>query len=69
MVEQSGISQHQLARDAELSYAALHAWLSGVRAPRSDSLTQLANGLEARAKELQRLAEALRREVQRKTDS
>ena len=60
VVEESGISQAQLARDAGLSYAALHAWIIGARSPRTDSLVQLAEGLESRSDVLRRLAEQLR---------
>ena len=62
IVTESGITQQQLARDAGLSYAALHAWLTGARAPSARSLLQLIDGLEARAEELRRLAESLRTE-------
>lgn len=60
IVTESGVTQQQLARDAGLSYAALHAWLIGARTPSARSLLQLIDGLESRAEELQRLAESLR---------
>ncbi|HEX6368524.1 MAG TPA: helix-turn-helix transcriptional regulator [Longimicrobium sp.] len=63
VVEESGISQAQLARDAGLSYAALHAWIIGARSPRSDSLLQLAGGLESRSDALRELAKELRQAV------
>lgn len=63
VADESGLSQYQLARDAGLSYATLHAWIIGARAPRSESLLQLVEGLEARANELRRLAEKVRREA------
>lgn len=63
VADESGLSQYQLARDAGLSYATLHAWIIGARAPRSESLLQLVEGLEARANELRRLAERVRREA------
>lgn len=62
IVTESGVTQQQLARDAGLSYAALHAWLIGKRAPSARSLVQLIDGLESRAEELQRLAASLRAE-------
>lgn len=62
IVTESGVTQQQLARDAGLSYAAVHAWLIGTRAPSAKSLLQLIDGMEARAEELQRLAESLRSE-------
>jgi transcriptional regulator with XRE-family HTH domain len=60
IVDASGISQAQLARDAGLSYAALHAWITGIRSPRPRSLVQLAEGLESRSNTLQGLAAGLR---------
>jgi len=60
IVDASGISQAQLARDAGLSYAALHAWVTGIRSPRPGSLVQLAEGLESRSHALQELATQLR---------
>lgn len=65
IVSESGVTQQQLARDAGLSYAALHAWLIGARAPSPRSLLQLIDGLEARAEELRRLATSLRTESRR----
>ena len=65
IVNESGVTQQQLARDAGFSYAALHAWLIGARAPSARSLIQLIDGLEARAEELQRLAASLRSESNR----
>ncbi|HST61975.1 MAG TPA: helix-turn-helix transcriptional regulator [Longimicrobium sp.] len=67
VVEESGISQAQLARDAGLSYAALHAWIIGARTPRMESLVQLAEGLESRSSELRKLADQLRRASERGT--
>ena len=64
VVEESGLSQYQLARDSGLSYAALHAWIIGKRAPRPESLLQLAGGLETRAQELRRMAEKVRHEAE-----
>lgn len=55
------MSQAQLARDAGLSYAALHAWIIGARSPRTESLVQLAQGLESRSGMLGELAKQLRR--------
>lgn len=64
VADESGLSQYQLARDAGLSYATLHSWIIGKRAPRPESLLQLVEGLEARAEELRCLAERVRREAQ-----
>jgi transcriptional regulator with XRE-family HTH domain len=65
VVEESGISQAQLARDAGLSYAALHAWIIGARSPRTESLIQLAGGLESRSDALRELAKQLRQSAQK----
>lgn len=59
-MDASGISQAQLARDAGLSYAALHAWITGIRSPRPGSLVQLAEGLESRSDALRELAMQLK---------
>ncbi|HEU4881469.1 MAG TPA: helix-turn-helix transcriptional regulator [Longimicrobium sp.] len=56
----------ELARDAGLSYAALHAWITGIRSPRAGSLVQLAEGLESRADALRELAAQLRRAAERR---
>ena len=63
VVAESGVTQRQLARDAGLSYASLHAWLIGTRVPSARSLLQLIDGLESRAEELNRLAVSLRTEA------
>ena len=65
VVEDSRLSQQQIARDAGMSYAALHAWIIGTRTPRSDSLLQLAAGLELRADTLRKLATELRESTER----
>lgn len=67
VVDESGLSQYQLARDAGLSYSTLHAWIIGTRAPKAESLLQLVEGLESRADELRRLAERVRQEVRKDT--
>jgi hypothetical protein len=50
------LARDALARDAELSRAALESWVVGARTPQVDSIEQLANGLMRRANELQHLA-------------
>jgi hypothetical protein len=59
------VAHAQLARDAGLSYAALHAWITGIRSPRAGSLVQLADGLESRSEALRQLAAQLRRAAER----
>jgi transcriptional regulator with XRE-family HTH domain len=60
-LERSGLSRAQLARDSEISESALWSWIKGKRVPDADSLRRLAEGLELRSKELQDLAEELRK--------
>ncbi len=56
VIQESGQSRAQVARDAGLSEDALWSWLSGRRTPSDDSLRQLAEGLRRRADRLQELA-------------
>jgi transcriptional regulator with XRE-family HTH domain len=56
VIQESELPRALLARDAELSRAALEAWMSGVRTPQSESVEQLANGLMRRVNHLQQLA-------------
>lgn len=60
VVEATGLPQAQIARDSGISYAALHAWVHGLRSPRTRSLLQLADGLESRSDTLRELAQQLR---------
>ncbi|MBW3571121.1 MAG: hypothetical protein KY467_08445 [Gemmatimonadetes bacterium] len=56
VIQESELPRTLLARDAELSRAALEAWVVGARTPQADSVEQLANGLMGRAGQLQHLA-------------
>ncbi len=56
VIQESELPRALLARDAELSRAALEAWMSGVRTPQRESVEQLANGLLRRVNHLQQLA-------------
>lgn len=49
VVEESGLSRAQLAKDARVSPAAIEAWVAGRREPSLASLEKLANGLNRRA--------------------
>jgi hypothetical protein len=60
IIQESGLPRALLARDAELSRAALEAWISEARTPQPESLEQLARGLEKRSSRLQYLAFRLR---------
>jgi hypothetical protein len=59
LVKESQVARTQLAKDAGLSYAALHAWIVGARRPRPESLHQLAAGFRRRAEVLQEFAAQL----------
>jgi transcriptional regulator with XRE-family HTH domain len=61
VIEESGLPRTLIAEDAHLSRATLSTWLAGTRTPQPESVTQLADGLEKRAKQLQSLATRLRR--------
>lgn len=61
VIEESGLARTQIAQDAQLSRATLITWLAGTRIPQPDSIAQLADGLERRAKVLQRLVARLRK--------
>jgi transcriptional regulator with XRE-family HTH domain len=63
VVEESGLQRSQIARDAGLSYASIHAWLNGLRAPTPGSLRQLAGGLRTRCGLLQDLATEIEQEA------
>ena len=56
VIQESKLPRALLARDAELSRAALEAWMSGTRTPQPESVEQLAGGLMRRANQLQHLA-------------
>ena len=61
VIKESGLPKAVLARDADISRAALNSWIGGERQPRANSLRHLAGGLEQRAEVLKELAEQLRR--------
>jgi transcriptional regulator with XRE-family HTH domain len=61
VIEESGLPRTLIAEDAHLSRATLVTWLAGTRIPQPESVAQLADGLERRAKQLQLLVAKLRR--------
>jgi transcriptional regulator with XRE-family HTH domain len=63
VVNESGLTQAQLAEDAGLSYAGIRAWLKGEREPQTESRKKLAAGLRKRAARLEELAREVDREV------
>ena len=62
-IEESGLPRTLIAEDAHLSRATLITWLAGTRTPQPESVAQLADGLERRAKQLLSLVAKLRRLV------
>jgi hypothetical protein len=60
-IEESGLPRTLIAEDSHLSRATLITWLAGTRTPQPESVAQLADGLEKRAKQLQLLITRLRR--------
>lgn len=60
IIRETELPRTLLAKDAEISRAAIEAWLSGNRNPTAQSAEQLAAGLEQRATRLQYLAFRLR---------
>jgi hypothetical protein len=50
VIEESGLPRTLIAEDANVSRASIIAWLAGTRTPQPDSVAQLADGLEKRAK-------------------
>ncbi len=63
VLEEVPFSMRQLAEEAKVGYALVRAWSIGRRAPLPETLDQVADVLERRAKRLQALADALRREA------
>lgn len=61
VIEESGLPRTLIAEDANLSRASIIAWLAGTRAPQPESVAQLADGLERRAKVIQALVARLRK--------
>jgi transcriptional regulator with XRE-family HTH domain len=61
VIEESGLPRTLIAEDANLSRAAIIAWLAGTRTPQPESVAQLADGLERRAKIIQSQVARLRK--------
>lgn len=61
VIEESGLPRTLIAEDANVSRASIIAWLAGTRTPQPESVAQLADGLERRAKVIQAQAARLRK--------
>jgi transcriptional regulator with XRE-family HTH domain len=61
VIEESGLPRTLIAEDAHLSRATIITWLAGTRTPQPESVAQLADGLEKRAKLIQTLVARLRK--------
>lgn len=61
VIEESGLPRTLIAEDAHLSRATIITWLAGTRTPQPESVAQLADGLEKRAKLIQAQVARLRK--------
>jgi transcriptional regulator with XRE-family HTH domain len=61
VIEESGLPRTLIAEDANVSRASIIAWLAGTRMPQPESVAQLADGLEKRAKLIQAQVTRLRK--------
>ncbi|WP_420125908.1 helix-turn-helix domain-containing protein [Longimicrobium sp.] len=61
VIEESGLPRTLIAEDADVSRAAIIAWLAGTRTPQPESVARLADGLEKRAKLIQAQVARLRK--------
>lgn len=61
VIEESGLPRTLIAEDANVSRASIIAWLAGTRIPQPESVAQLADGLEKRAKLIQAQVARLRK--------
>lgn len=61
VIEESGLPRTLIAEDANVSRAAIIAWLAGTRTPQPHSVAQIADGLERRAKLILTLVARLRK--------
>lgn len=61
VIEESGLPRTLIAEDAHLSRATIITWLAGTRTPQPESVAQLADGLEKRARLIQTLVARLRK--------
>ena len=68
-IQESGLPKAVIARDANISRAALDSWIAGVRVPRGNSLRHLAEGLEKRGERIKSLAEQIRVAAEAEGDS
>jgi transcriptional regulator with XRE-family HTH domain len=57
VVKTLGLTRIGAARVMGVSYAALHAWVNGLRSPSPQSLEQAADGLQAYAEQVERMGE------------
>jgi len=63
VLDASGLTRAQVARDSGLNEATIWGWLNGRSVPTPESLRKLASGLEKRGGDLQNLARELREEA------
>lgn len=67
IIKELGFTKHQAARVFGVSYATVHAWITGLRSPSKRSLARVAEGLDAysdaAAVQASRVREHLNRKV------
>jgi len=64
-IRESELPRTLIAKDASLGRATLESWLSGIRNPSEESISQIAEAFESRAKVLGALAARLRQSLNR----
>lgn len=64
-IRESELPRTLIAKDASLGRATLESWLSGIRNPSEESVAQIAEAFESRAKMLGALATRLRQSLNR----
>ena len=64
-IRESELPRTLIAKDASLGRATLESWLSGIRNPSKESISQIAEAFESRAKVLGALAARLRQSLNR----
>lgn len=66
VIEELGFTHHQAARVFGVSYATIHAWLTGLRSPSKRSLRRIADGLDAHGESAVVMAKRVRDHLNRK---
>lgn len=65
VIEELGFTHQQAARVFGVSYATVHAWLTGLRSPSKRSLRRIADGLDAHGEATSVMASRVRKHLER----